>query len=59
MLETVAHIAKKRVRLSEVFQDGRLIWPPQPSPCLVEEVSNTKVWWKEPGRGRHNSLVMK
>ena len=42
MLETVTHIARKRVRLSESYQDGRLIWPPRPSPYLVVEVSTTE-----------------
>ena len=51
MLETVTYIAKNRGRLSEVCQDGRLIWLPQPNSCLVELPSIAECWLGELSRG--------
>ena len=48
MFETVTDIGKNQGRLLEVFQDGRLIWIPRPSPCLVELTWTTDSGEKEP-----------
>ena len=47
----VLDIGKNRGRLSEVCQDGRLIWLPRPSPYLVELTRSTEIGEREPVTG--------